>query len=95
MPALKTRRSGVFGMLHGAAAQHADLDRVVEQHEIGRGLQRRGGEIVFGVEEFRVGQRDVADLAFALDLGAAEVEQPVRRNSASRSSASRLGRSMA
>ena len=68
--------AGVFRMLHDAAAQHADFDRVVEQHEIDRGFQRGGGEIVLGVEEFGVGQGDVADLAFALDLGLAEVGKP-------------------
>ena len=43
----------VFRMLNGAAAQHADFDRVVEQHEIDRSLQRGGRAIVLGVEEFR------------------------------------------
>ena len=31
--------------------------------------------IVFGVEKFGVGQRDVADLALALDLGLAEIDK--------------------
>ena len=61
-------------MLNGAAAQHADLDRVVEQHEIDRSLQRGGRPIVLGIEEFGVEERNVTGLAFALGLGLAEVD---------------------
>ena len=60
-------------MLHGAAAQHADFDRVVEQHEIDRAFQRGGGAIVLGIEEFGIAQGDVTDLALALGLRFAEV----------------------
>ena len=74
-PGIEDAAAGVFRMLHGAAAQDADLDGIVEQSEIDRGLQRRRGAIVLGVEEFRIGQGDVTDFAFALNLGAAEVEE--------------------
>ena len=52
----------VFGMLNGAAAQHAHFDRIVEQRKIDCRLQRRRRLIVFGVEEFGIEQGDVADL---------------------------------
>ena len=60
-------------MGYGAAAQHADFDGVVEQHEIDCRLQRRRGAIVFGIEEFGIEQGDLADLALALDFGFTEV----------------------
>ena len=62
-------------MLHGTAAQHADFDCIVEQHEIDRGLQCRRSTVVLGVKEFQVGQGDVADLGLALDLGFAEIDK--------------------
>ena len=59
--------------MHGAAAQHADLDGVIEQHQIERGFERRGGAIVLGIEEFGVAQGDVTDLALALGGRFAEI----------------------
>ncbi len=67
--------AGVFGMRDRAAAQDADLDGVVEQNEVDRGLQSGRRSIVLGVEEFGVGQGDVADLADPFDLGRAEVQK--------------------
>ena len=65
--------AGVFRVLHHAAAQHAHLDGIVEQDEIDRDFRGDRGDIAFGVEEFRIGHGDVADLAFALDLRLAEI----------------------
>ena len=61
-------------MGNGAAAQHADFDRVVEQHKIEGGLQRRGRAIVLGIEEFGIEQSNVADFALALRFRLAEID---------------------
>ena len=57
--------AGVALVLDDAAAQHADLDRVVEQHEIDRGLERRDRRVVLGVEVARVAQLDDPDASRA------------------------------
>jgi hypothetical protein len=79
-----------------ASAQHADLDRVVEQHQIHAGFQRVDRCIVLGrLRNLGIGERDDARLSWALDDRRAEIDLPVRRNSASRCSACRFGLSMA
>ena len=65
--------AGVFRVLHHAAAHHAHLDGIVEQDEIDGDFRGDRGDIAFGVEEFRIGHGDAADLAFALDLRLAEI----------------------
>ena len=55
--------AGVARVLDDAAAQHADLDRRVEQDEVDRGLERAGRRVVLGVEVARVAQLDDADVA--------------------------------
>ena len=57
------------------------------KHEIDGDFRGDRGDIAFGIEEFGIGHGDVADLAFALDLGlakigkagAAEFAKPVQR----------------
>ena len=61
------------------AAQHADLDLGVEQHEVDGGLERRERGVVLGVEMARVAQLDEAGAPAALDRGAAEVDPAGRR----------------
>ncbi len=66
--------AGVARMVDDAAAQHADLDLVVEQQEVDRRLERAERGVVLGVEVTRVAELDRADVAGALHVGLAEVE---------------------
>ena len=74
-------------MLDHAAAEHADLDRRVEQREVDRdlgGVQRR---VVLGIEVARVAQLEHAGATLAAqvrraevgDAGGAEVIEPLER----------------
>ena len=70
------RRPAYFGCCTVPPRRTPDLDAIVKEYEIDRRLQRRRSAIVLGVEEFGVGQRHVTDLAFAFDVGAAEIGKP-------------------
>ena len=67
---------GVLGMDRDSAAQHGDPDRVVEEHEVDRRLERRDRRVVLGVQERVVLGRDDPDLALAVDADDAEVRGP-------------------
>ena len=73
-PGAEDPPAGVARVLDDAAAQHRDLDLLVEQREVDRGLQRAGRGVVLGVEVARVAQLDRADLAVADDRRGAEID---------------------
>ena len=65
-------------MLAHAAAQHADLDRVVEQDEVDGDLHRVDGVVVLGVERRVALERDAAERPVAVQPDRPEVDRPGR-----------------
>ena len=65
--------SGVLRMIDRAATQHADFDPVVEQRKIDGGLEVGRGAVALGVQEVRVDQGHLADLAGAFDPRLAQI----------------------
>ena len=94
-PGIENALAGIFRVLQQPAAQHADLDAVIEQHEIDRRLHCSHGAIVLGIEEGAVAVRDGADITLRSTVVSPMATRPVRLNSGNSSSASRFGRSMA
>ena len=89
MPGAEDAPPAYFGCVAGAPRSDSDLDRVVEQHQVDGGLERRGRLVVLRVEERVVLDRDPADATVALDEDRAEVD--VARRAGRRRCAQRLG----
>ncbi len=66
--------AGVFRVGGGSPAEDADPNLVVEQDEVDGDLERSGRGVVLGVQEGVILDRDVTDVALAIDADRAEVD---------------------
>ena len=74
MPEPRMRRPAYLWCVAGAPRSTPTRMRVVEQDEVDGHLERGGRDVVLGVEEGVVLDRDVADVAVAVDAHRAEID---------------------
>jgi hypothetical protein len=70
----KNLAAAISGMVHHAAAQHANFAHRIEHGDVSGGLRVIKRVVIFRIEKSRIADRDDRRFPLSLDLGAAKID---------------------